>query len=117
MGQKIAHYVQAGYAGLYLVSPEEQRVEAEMKAVVDHLNKVIQDGKGPYQLCYWSVVDGLVNTKTNPVHNSNDPLEVLQAIREHKDRTVFLLKDYHLFLEDPNPILLRTLRNVLLEPV
>ena len=61
MGQKIAHYVQAGYAGIYLVSPEEQRVEAEMVAVVEHLNRVIRDGKGSYQLCYWSVVDGLVN--------------------------------------------------------
>ena len=114
LGQKIAHYIQAGYAGLYLVSPEEQRVEAELKAVVEHHN---QD-RAPdehYQLCYWSVVDGLINMQTKQVHNANDPLEVLQAIREHKDRTVFLLKDYHLFLEDPNPVLLRTLRDVLLE--
>jgi SpoVK/Ycf46/Vps4 family AAA+-type ATPase len=114
LGLKIIHYVQAGYPGLYLVSPEEQRVEAELKAVVDHLNRN-PDDKKHYQLCYWSVVDGLVNTQTNQAHNAHDPLEVLQAIGEQKERTVTLLKDYHLFLEDPNPILLRTLRNVLLE--
>src|SRR4051794_5126211 len=26
LGSKIVHYIRAGYAGLYLVSPEEQRV-------------------------------------------------------------------------------------------
>ena len=26
VGTKIIHYIQAGYPGLYLVSPEEQRV-------------------------------------------------------------------------------------------
>ena len=29
MVQKITHYIRAGYAGLYLVSHEEQRVEAD----------------------------------------------------------------------------------------
>ncbi len=109
---KITNYIQAGYAGLYLVSPEEQRVEAEIKAVVDYLNRT---QKEQYELCYWSVVDGLVNTKSNQVNSCNDPLDCLQVISEQKERTVFLLKDYHLFLEDPNPIVLRKLKDVLLE--
>ena len=65
LGLKLIHYIQAGYPGLYLVSPEEQRVEAELKSVIEHLNRQDQE---PYQLCYWSVVDGLVNTQTNQVH-------------------------------------------------
>jgi ATP-dependent 26S proteasome regulatory subunit len=112
LGKRITNYIQAGYAGLYLVSPEEQRVEAEIKSVVDYLNRT---QKEQYELCYWSVVDGLVNTKSNQVHSCNDPLEVLQVISEQKERTVFLLKDYHLFLEDPNPVVLRKLKDVLLE--
>jgi ATP-dependent 26S proteasome regulatory subunit len=114
LGKKIVHYVQAGYAGLFIVSPEEQRVEAEIKAVVEFINRD-PDPKTHYQLCYWSVVDGLVNTKSNQVQDCNDPLEVLQVVGEQKDRTVFLLKDFHLFLEEPNPILLRKLRDLLLE--
>lgn len=114
LGTKITHYIQAGYPGLYLVSAEEQRVEAEIKIIVEHLNRNKQ-AKEQYQLCYWSVVDGLVNTTTNQSRNVNDPLEVLQSVNEHNERAVFLLKDYHLFLEDPNPIILRTLKNVLLE--
>jgi hypothetical protein len=114
LGTQITHYIQAGYAGLYLVSPEEQRVEVELKAVIEHLNSNLK-GAEAYQLCYWSVVDGLVNTKTNRVHPANDPLDALQAITEQQERTITLLKDYHLFLEEPNPVLLRKLRDVLLE--
>jgi hypothetical protein len=113
-GTKIIHYIRAGYPGLCLVSAEEQRVEAELKSVVDLLNRT-QKPAEHYQLCYWSVVDGLVNTATSQIRNAHDPLEVLQAISEHNGRAVFVLKDFHLFLEDPNPVLLRTLRNVLLE--
>src|SRR4051794_41518234 len=94
-GLRIIDYIQAGYAGLYLVSPEEQRIEAEIKTVIEHVNHS-QKATEQYELCYWSVVDGLVNTKSNQVHNCNDPLEVLQVISEQKERTVFLLKDYHL---------------------
>ena len=32
VARKITHYMQAGYPGLYIVSPEEQRVEADIKA-------------------------------------------------------------------------------------
>jgi SpoVK/Ycf46/Vps4 family AAA+-type ATPase len=114
LGMKIVHYIQAGYPGLYLVSPEEQRVEAELKSVVEHINQS-QKKTEQFQLCYWSVVDGLVNTATNAVRDSGDPLEVLQAITEEKERTVFLLKDYHLFLDEPNPIVLRKFKDVLIE--
>ncbi len=114
LGTKIVHYLQAGYSGLYLVSPEEQRVEAELKTVLNHLNRTKPEPE-QYQLCYWSVVDGLVNTKTKRVSDANDPLEVLQAIGEERDRTLFLLKDYHLFLTDPNPVALRKLRDLLVD--
>lgn len=113
-GMKIVHYIQAGYAGLYLVSPEEQRVEAELKTVLQTVNRT-QKSDEQYKLCYWSAVDGLVNTQTKNVREVNDPFEVLQAIREEKERTIFLLKDYHLFLDDPNPVMLRKLKDVLVE--
>ncbi len=114
MGARIIHYIQAGYSGLYLLSAEEQRVEAELKTVIDHLNRGRQPVES-HQLCYWSAVDGLVNTATNQVHSASDPLEVLQVISEQPERTLFLLKDYHLFLQDPNPIIVRKLKDLLLE--
>lgn len=113
-GAKITHYIQAGYPGLYLVSPEEQRVEAELKHILDCFNQSRTQTER-YQLCYWSVADGLVNPQTGQVHQATDPLDILQAIADHADRAVFLLKDYHLFLQDPNPLVLRKLKDVLLE--
>lgn len=101
----IHNYLRAGYPGLYLVSPEEQRVEAELKTVANNLD---------YQLCIWSVVDGLVNLTNSTVHNANDPLEALNAVAELPEKTMVVLKDFHLFLAEPNPFLIRKLKDTLL---
>ena len=53
MREKITHYIRAGYAGLYLVSHEEQRVEAELKAIATALK---------HRLYAWSATAGLIDT-------------------------------------------------------
>jgi ATP-dependent 26S proteasome regulatory subunit len=106
MKGRIINYIRAGYPGLYLVSPEEQRVDAEMKQIAQDLK---------YSLHVWSVVDGLVDTKKHTTAAANDPLEALVAIKEMSDKTIILLRDFHLFLQDPNPILVRQLKDVLQE--
>jgi hypothetical protein len=106
MKTQITNYIRAGYPGLYLVSPEEQRVDAEMKQIAQDLK---------YSLHVWSVVDGLVDTKKHTTTAANDPLEALVAIKDMGDRTIILLRDFHLFLQDPNPILIRQLKDVLQE--
>jgi hypothetical protein len=106
MKHKIINYIRAGYPGLYLVSPEGQRVAAEMTQIAKDLK---------YNLVFWSVVDGLVDVQKNSTTAANDPLEALIAIRDLKEKTLILLRDFHLFLEDPNPILIRQLKDVLQE--
>ena len=105
MSAAITHYIRAGYPGLYVVSAEELRVEAEFKSITERLN---------YGLHFWSVVDGLVDVKAKTVNNANDPLEALEAVKNLPEKSVVLLKDFHLFLSDPNPILLRKLKDTLL---
>ncbi|NBR88119.1 MAG: ATPase, partial [Verrucomicrobia bacterium] len=105
MSAAITHYIRAGYPGLYVVSAEELRVEAEFKTITERLN---------YGLHFWSVVDGLVDVKAKTVNNANDPLEALEAVKNLPEKSVVLLKDFHLFLADPNPILLRKLKDTLL---
>ncbi len=68
MSSTITHYIRAGYPGLYVVSAEELRVEAEFKSIAEKLN---------YGLHFWSVVDGLIDVKNKTVTNANDPLEAL----------------------------------------
>jgi regulator of extracellular matrix RemA (YlzA/DUF370 family) len=104
MKQKIINYIRAGYPGLYLVSAEEQRVALEMTRIATELK---------YNLVFWSVVDGLVDTQKGTNNSANDPLKALIAIRDLKEKTLILLRDFHLFLQDPNPILIRQLKDVL----
>ena len=104
MKQKIINYIRAGYSGVYIVSPEENRVEAEIKNIAQEIG---------FNLHFWSIVDGLVEANNGHTVAANDPMELLQAIGELKERTLVLLKDFHLFLADPNPILVSKLKSVL----
>jgi len=104
MKSKIINHIRAGYPGLFLVSPEEQRVQAEMQQIAQELK---------YGLVFWSAVDGLVDASKRTTTPANDPLEALIAIQELKEKTIVLLRDFHLFLQDPNPVLIRQFKDVL----
>src|ERR1035437_2318783 len=65
MKTKIINYIRAGYPGLYLVSHEEQRVALEMTRIAQELK---------YNLVFWSVVDGLVDTQKGTNNSANDPV-------------------------------------------
>lgn len=105
MKDKIINYIRAGYAGLFLVSPEEQRVEAELKTIAQEVG---------FKLYAWSTTTGLVDTDKGAARQANDPMEALLAIQELPEKTIVVLRDFHLFLTgDPNPVLLRQLKDTL----
>ena len=95
MTSSLTNYIRAGYPGLYVVSPEEQRVEAEFKAIAQQLN---------YSLHFWSVVDGLVDVKNKSVKAANNPIEALVAVESLPEKSLVVLKDFHLYLAEPHPI-------------
>ena len=104
MREKITHYIRAGYAGLYLVSHEEQRVEAELKTIAADLK---------HGLYAWSATAGLIDTGNGTSRGAQDPMEVLGVLAELPEDSIVLLRDYHLFFDDPNPMLLRQLKDQL----
>ena len=104
MKTQITNYIRAGYPGIYLVSSEEARVEAELKAIATALD---------YGLHSWSVTEGLVDTTHGNVRSAQDPLELLTALDELPENCIALLKDLHLFIEDGNPVLVRKLKETL----
>jgi len=106
MRQQITNYIKAGYAGLYLISHEEARVEAELKAIATGIE---------HQLFAWSITDGLLDTKKGTVRECNDPMEVLNAVTELPEDSILLLRDFHQFFDDPNPVLIRRLKDQLRE--
>jgi ATP-dependent 26S proteasome regulatory subunit len=105
MRGRIINYIRAGYAGLYVVSPEEQRVEGELKSIAREVG---------FKLYAWSTTTGLVDTDKGSARQVNDPMEALLAIMELPERTIIVVRDFHLFLQgDPNPVLLRQLKDTL----
>lgn len=104
MKNAILSYVKSGHAGIYLISPEETRVEAEIKTVARSAG---------HSLYAWSVTDGLVNTADGSVRPANEPMEAIAAVSGLGENCIVLLRDFHLFLEDANPVLIRALKDEL----
>jgi AAA+ superfamily predicted ATPase len=104
MRNTIINYIRAGYPGLYLVSFEETRIEAELKAIARALD---------YRLFGWSITEGLVDTADGHTRSAQDPIELMSAVDELPENTVVLLKDFHQFLEDGNPVLVRKVKESL----
>jgi len=113
MKTQIVNYLKAGYSGLYIVSHEEQRVEAAMREAIAEANKT--QGEEPFQLSAWSCTDGLVElseTSARPTGMA-EPMEMLEAFHKAPQKTVYLVRDFHLFVEDKNPLIWRKLRDAL----
>lgn len=104
MKQQIINYVRAGYPGLFIVSHEEKRVEAELLAVAEETG---------FALYGWSLTEGVISSKGEVIPDSNDPLAVLDIFGKMDEKSILLLRDYHLFLEQRDPMLLRKLKDAL----
>ncbi len=94
MKETIKNYIRAGYSGLYLLSHEEQRVEAEFKAIAKELN---------HKLYVWSITGGLIDTESGKAIDCHDAVDTLETIAGLPEDSIVLLLDYHLFFDDPNP--------------
>ena len=101
----ITNKIRAGYPGIYLTSFEEQRAEAMIKGIADQLD---------YQLHAWSCTSGRIDTRAGKAHGEQDPTEVLQAIHAMPEKTILLLRDFHLFIKDANPLIYRMVKDALL---
>src|SRR5260221_8960916 len=106
MRQKLTHYIRAGYAGLFSVATEEQRVGGELKAVAGELK---------HGLFAWSTTEGLIDTAKGTARDCNEPMEVLAAAAELPENSILLLRDFHLFFDEPNPVLIRKLKDAIRE--
>ena len=104
MRDNIINYVRSGHAGLFIVSHEEARVEAELKSVAEAV---------AYTLFVWSVTEGLTNLADGTRRAANDPLQAIESIGELPEKSIVMLRDFHAFLEDGNPVLVRAIKDAL----
>lgn len=94
--------VRARYPILYLLTHEETRLEALVGSLAKTQNK---------QLFIWTATQGLrqydsqsATNQTSQAGGYNDPVEILSHIHTVNMAAIFMLKDFHPFLEDPHVI-------------
>lgn len=88
--KELGYLLKARYSVIYVVSPEEGRVESAIAGVAKAQNRE----------CFaWSIARGLIDsqgTETGPT----DPLQILDTIRRKSARAVYILRDFHAFFDD-----------------
>jgi SpoVK/Ycf46/Vps4 family AAA+-type ATPase len=100
--REVEDLIKARYPLLYVVSSEEQRVERALKDMAL---------RREYKLAAWSITKGFV-----PIAGEHrggdvkDPLKALDHIMGVEGRALFVLRDFHAFMD--NPQVVRKLRDL-----
>lgn len=90
--------VRARYPLLYIVSWEEQRVEALLRRICIRRSK---------HLYAWSVTEGVYSldgpspSAVDPA--ARDPMQALDYIAQTREAAIFILKDFHPYIDDSRP--------------
>jgi SpoVK/Ycf46/Vps4 family AAA+-type ATPase len=92
--------IRARYPLIYVVSFEEGRVSRNLKTITDARGK---------QLAAWTITAGLEMPGGSCIAELKDPLKVLDYILQSGANGLFVLRDYHHYLNDP--VVVRKLRD------
>lgn len=100
MRQKITQYLLAGYPAIWIQDWEEERVCKE-------LQRIAAAGKNGSKLDYveWSCTKGIFSpSKGKVISDAKDPITALEyvASKESPSKTIYIFKNMHFFLENPN---------------
>jgi ATP-dependent 26S proteasome regulatory subunit len=91
--------IRARYPVLYLLTHEEARLEGFLQTLAHRQNK---------KLMVWTATEGLIQKSSRNVSDGaenvslNDPIELLRSMRKDNKPALYILKDFHVFLEDPH---------------
>ena len=107
--------IRARYPIIYIVSWEERRVEESLRQVAARRKK---------KLYGWTVTKGVVSLDSlKPVGvdpTAKDPVQALEYVASSRDSAIFVLKDFHPFLDEMrsspnNAVVARKLRDIATE--
>lgn len=118
--KRIEYYSRAGYPALYIPTQEEQRVGQEIAEGLQSITIDGPEGPEPARKIYdWSCTRGLerVDSEEPGGDDLTDPMAMLQTFMggsgQEQRGTVFILHDFHLYLDDPLPELIRLFKDAL----
>ena len=83
--------IRARYPIIYIVSWEEKRVEDALRTITANRGK---------RMFVWTVTQGMVTSPTATDNATRQPMAALDFILNSNDPAVFVLKDFHSFLND-----------------
>ncbi len=93
--QTLELLIRAKYPIIYIVSAEERRVEELLRSVAARRHK---------QLFGWTLTEGVADISTlKPIvvdGGAREPLQVLDVIASSRESAIFVLKDFHPFLDN-----------------
>lgn len=120
VSKQLKAYFRAGYSGLYISSYEEKRVEAEILKIAKEISKETND-EIKFNVYSWTLTDSLVGPVGGAETVWNDdqgqplgPVELLGKINKVlPQKSIVLAKDFHLFLAEPNPLIIRAVKDCL----
>ncbi|GAB4542489.1 MAG: AAA family ATPase [Anaerolineales bacterium] len=104
--------IRAKYPILYIVSWEERRIEQTLRQAAAQLRK---------KLYGWTITSGILPLDgydgSTPDPSTAAPLRALDAIAASQESAIFVLKDFHPFLDDRHPlpdqpVVVRRLRDI-----
>ncbi|MBI3549566.1 MAG: AAA family ATPase [Elusimicrobia bacterium] len=93
--------IRARYPLIYFVTWEEHRAEAMLARIAQRRNK---------KLFSWSVTQGMCERGKTPDNTARDPQAALDFIAKSNHEALFILKDFHAFMQDAGVI--RRLRDI-----
>lgn len=108
--KEIEYLIRARYPLLYIVSWEENRVEKALHHIAKERGK---------RLISWSITEGMSEYKGERIgdpkassrsRDLRDPLRALEYVLDSTEEALFLLRDFHAYMQDPTVV--RRLRDV-----
>jgi SpoVK/Ycf46/Vps4 family AAA+-type ATPase len=91
--QEIEDLIRARYPLIYVVSAEEKRVEDKIVDVGKRRNR---------KVLTWSCTQGLQSTDSSESFSDiKDPLRALDFLGKYEDDAIFVMRDFHPYLQDP----------------
>ena len=97
--QEIEDLIRARYVLLYVVSPEEDRVAKAIAEIGDRRKR---------KVIAWSCTEGLkALDESESYQDIKDPLKALDFIANYENDAIFLLKDFHPYIEGRATVAIR----------
>lgn len=109
---KLSQYLRARFSFLSISTWEEDRVIRDIQKICSD-EKLIKTTRKLYT---WSLTEGVVNDEMKPTRNSKQPIQALEQIQRIEEPSVFVLKDFHVYMggenRQPDPGVIRKIRDL-----